>query len=206
MDPPGLQAHSRGIFSLIARYTICKRWTNLPSLLKSSQKQKLTETRFNFSNRHLNQNNKMIQAGQFSLVIWRRRAYVENYTCLTWLVAVVSPRWRGWSCLHATADDPHAKKSCRHIFSRWRGLSSNMVGETHNIGIGGNVQIRPHLLSWVGKNPAWQAGVTLMCEFCTRPLAGLSIWGVFTPSCTPGWRWRALPTCISQTFVPGCSK
>ena len=45
------------------------------------------------------------------------------------------------------ADDPHAKKSCRHVFSRWSGLSSNMVGETHNIGIGYNVQIRPHLLS-----------------------------------------------------------
>ena len=173
----------------------------LPSFLQSSQKHKLTEICFNFSNRHLNQNNKMIQAGQFSLVIWRRRACVENYTCLTWLVAVVSP---SWSCLHATADDPHAKKSCRHVFSRWRRLSSNMVGETHT-GIGYNVQIRPHLLSWVGKNPASQVGVTLMCEFCTRPLAGLSIWGVFTPSCTPGWRWRALPTCISQTFVPGCS-
>ena len=109
----------------------------------------------------------------------------------------MSPRWRVWSCLHATADDPHAKKSCRHVFSRWRGLSSNMVGETHT-GIGYNFQIRPHLLSWVGKNPASQAGATLMCEFCTRPLAGLSIWGVFTPSCTPSWRWRALPTCIRQ--------
>ena len=71
------------------------------------------------------------------------------------------------------------------------GLASNGRG-THNMGIGGNVQIRPHLLFRVGKNPAWQAGVTLMCEFCTRPLAGLSIWGVFTPSGTPVLRRRAL--------------
>ena len=173
----------------------------LPSFLQSSQKHKLTEICFNFSNRHLNQNNKMIQAVQYSLVIWRRRACVENYTCLTWLVAVPQmTRLKLPSCNGRWS--PCKEIPSSRLFTRR--LSFNMVGETH-IGIGYNVQIRPHLPSWVGKNPASQAGVTLMCEFCTRPLAGLSIWGVFTPSCTPGWRWRALPTCISQTFVPGCS-
>ena len=121
---------------------------------------------------------------------------VENYTCLTWLVAVAQMTWL----------KPEAFMQEKRIFL----MQTNPVvifSLSRELNFNGRQGSRAMVM--FGSNPIWNGGglpfrarVTFMWEFCTIPLANCPIWGVLAPASTAVCRWEGVfPTQLSLVLL-----
>ena len=119
---------------------------------------------------------------------------VENYTCLTWLVAVAQMTWLKPEAFMQEKRILLMQRNPVVIFSFSRELNFNgWQGSRAMVMFGSNP-------IWNGGGLPFQGRVTFMWEFCTIPLANCPIWGVLAPAGTAVCRWGGS---VSHTAQPG---